>query len=201
MSTAVKVSYDEFEAMVERGELDDEPRRQELLDGEIVTMVSANPPHDETLDRLSEWSFANLPLDRVRIRMGGGVGLRVVESIPMPDMSWLRKQDYMKHRPGPDDVFLLVEVSYSSLSKDRNKKGRLYARAGLREYWIVNLRGECIEVYREPGPKGYASRTLVFPGEAIHPLAFPDLAFPVSLLFPEVDEADDDEADSNGANP
>lgn len=193
MSTVTSVSYDEFELMIERGELDDEPLRQELLDGEIVTMVAASPPHDETLDRLSEWSFDNLPRDVVRIRMGGGVGLRVVESIPLPDMTWLRRQDYMNRRPGPADVFLVVEVSYSSLSKDRNKKGRIYARAGLLEYWIVNLRGDCVEVYREPGPSGYASRTLFFPGEAVHPLAFPDVAFPVSLVFPDVEDRDEDD--------
>jgi Uma2 family endonuclease len=194
MSTVTRVSYDEFEAMIARGELDDEPRRQELLDGEIITMVVASPPHDETLDRFAEWSFANLPQDRVRIRMGGGVGLRVVDSLPIPDMTWLRKQDYSRSRPGPADVCLVVEVSFSSLSKDRNKKGRIYARAGLLEYWIVNLRGECIEVYREPGPTGFASRTLFFAGEHVRPLAFPELALPVSLILSEdQDDADGEE--------
>ena len=193
MSTVTRVFYDQFEAMIERGELDDEPRRQELLDGEIVTTVAASPPHDETLDRIAKWSFANLPPERVRIRMGGGVGLRVVESLPLPDMTWLSEQDYTKRCPGPADVFLVVEISYTSLSKDRNKKGRIYARAGLIEYWIVNLRGDCIEVYREPGPSGYASRTLFFPGEVIRSLAFPALAFPVSLLFPDADDRDEDD--------
>jgi Uma2 family endonuclease len=185
VSTSVRVSYDEFEAMIERGELDHDTRRFELLDGEIVPMVAPNPPHDEALDLLAEWSYANVPRERVRIRMGGGVGLRVVESLPLPDMTWLRKQSYADRRPGPADVLLVVEVSHSSLSKDRNRKARLYAAAGIRDYWIVNLGGRCIEVLRDPGPDGYATKLVVYPGEFVRPLAFPELAFPVSLIFPD----------------
>lgn len=193
MSTGVRVGYDEFEAMIARGEFDpSDPTRYELIEGEILPMVAPNPPHDEAIDVLARWSIENVPRDLVRVRVNGSVGLRPVDSLPLPDLSWLRERSYARKRPAPEDVFLIIEVSHTSLSKDRGQKGRMYARAGIADNWIVNLRGECIEIYREPGPKGYKSRTLAFPGEVIHPRAFPDLAFPVSLIFPEEETAEEE---------
>ncbi len=82
-------------------------------------------------------------------------------------------------------MHLLVEVANTSLSFDRNTKARLYAVAGIADYWIINLPGRCFEVLRDPGPDGYATKLVSTPGDVIRPLAFPDLAFPVSLIFPE----------------
>ena len=79
----------------------------------------------------------------------------------------------------------MVEVSDSRLSYDRNTKARLYASAGLADYWIANINGRSFEVLRDPGPNGYATKLVFYPGDVIQPLAFPDIAFPVSLIFPE----------------
>ena len=198
MSTVARVSYDAFEAMIARGEFPpDDPTRYELIEGEILAMVAANPPHDESINTLMYWSIASLPMEQARVRVQQGIGIPSLESIPLPDLTWVRNRDYKIRRPFPEDVFLIVEVSYSTLSYDSNRKARLYAGAGLADYWIVNLQTDCVEVLRDPGPRGYATKTVFYPGDVIHPLAFPDLAFPVSLFFPE----DAAEAEANGAKP
>ncbi len=92
---------------------------------------------------------------------------------------------YQQERPLPGDILLLVEVSDTTLKKDRGSKSRLYAKAGIRDYWIVNINDRCVEVHRDPEGSKYRSVTVYTPGQAIHPLAFPDVALEVSRLFPE----------------
>ena len=186
MSTATKVSYDEFEAMIERGEFAvDDPRRYELIDGEIIEMPPPNPPHEHAVDRLNKWSCRNLPPDEVCVRIQGTIGLPELDTTPLPDVTWLRELDYSARRPGPPDVLLVIEVSDSSLWYDRNEKADLYAAAGLADYWIVNIPSRCVEVLRDPGPDGYATKLIYYSRDAIQPLAFPNIAFPVSVVFPE----------------
>src|SRR5262249_15648256 len=71
---------------------------------------------------------------------------------PEPDITILRgdRRDYLERHPGPDDVSLVVEVSDSTLRRDRGLKKRIYARARIPVYWIVNLIDNQIEVYTEP---------------------------------------------------
>ena len=76
--------------------------------------------------------------------------------------------------PGPDDVTLLIEVADTSLRYDRRVKGLLYAEAGIREYWIVDLAGDAVEVFREAGPHGFQRTDRVGRGGTLTPLAFPD---------------------------
>ena len=186
MSTAVKITCDEFEAMIARGDFAvDDPRRYELIDGEIIEMPPPDPRHEEAIDRLNKWSGRNLPIDEVRVRVQGTISLPELDSVPFPDVSWLREADYSTRRPNATDVHLLIEVSNTTLSYDRNTKARLYAAAGIADYWIVNIKGECFEILREPGVRGYGSKTVLYSGEEVRSLAFPELAFPISLIFPE----------------
>lgn len=73
-------------------------------------------------------------------------------SRPEPDVTLLRWRDdyYAARRPAPEDVLLIIEVAETSLKYEREVKGRLYAQAGIPEYWIVNLRDAVIEVYSRP---------------------------------------------------
>ncbi|HEX6985539.1 MAG TPA: Uma2 family endonuclease [Planctomycetaceae bacterium] len=76
------------------------------------------------------------------------------DSEPEPDVAVVRGslRDYADRHPGPADVPLVVEVAFSSLSRDRRIKARLYAAAGCQAYWIVDLRSQRVEVYRDPIP-------------------------------------------------
>jgi Uma2 family endonuclease len=185
MSTSVKVTVEQFDEMSERGEFDDDPRRFELINGEVREMPAPNPPHEEADERLTRWSFQNLSEVGVRVRTQSSIGLPELDSVPVPDLIWLMNRDYSSRRPLASEVLLVIEVSDSTLSYDRNTKAKLYAAAGLADYWIVNIRGRCFEVLRDPGSSRYKSKTIFYPGEEIPPLALPNLAFPVSLIFPE----------------
>jgi Uma2 family endonuclease len=95
-----------------------------------------------------------------------------------------REDFYSSRRPLASDVLLLVEVSDSSLQKHRTLKLRIYAEAGISEYWIVNLVDNVIEVYAGPVDGRYASPRTLRPGETIAPAAFPDVAMRVSDIIP-----------------
>ena len=84
-------------------------------------------------------------------------------------------------------MLLLAEIADSSVGYDRGVKAPLYAVEGIREYWILDLAGEALEVYRRPSPGGYRDVRRLRRGEEISPEAFPEVAFPVSdLLGPAI---------------
>jgi Uma2 family endonuclease len=77
----------------------------------------------------------------------------------------------------------VIEVAESSLPYDRTTKLRLYARAGVREYWVVSVAGEWIEVYRSPEGDGYRDRLRAGVGERIAPADFADVTIDVGEVF------------------
>lgn len=97
-------------------------------------------------------------------------------------------QDYEDHHPTPPEVCLLVEVSDATLRKDRGEKVHTYARAGIADYWIVNLVNRQLEVYRDPAPMngGYGYKTVqtLFDGDSIAPLSAPSGTVAAADLFP-----------------
>jgi len=94
------------------------------------------------------------------------------------------RADYYKTRhPGPEDVYLLVEVADASLDYDREEKLPAYGRAGIAEVWIVNLADLTVEVYREPHFSGYGAKTILRAGDRAIPQAFPDVAVDVAELL------------------
>jgi Uma2 family endonuclease len=186
MSTTTRITIEQYDEMIRRGDF--EPREEhhvELIYGEITPMNPINPPHDDAVEELTEWSFEVLPPKAVRVRVQGAFGIPFLESVPQPDLAWLRRKRYAKQRPTPEDVFLVIEVADSSLPKDRGLKARLYAEAGIADYWIVNLPGRSVEVRRDPQGSSYRSLVVLQPGDVVRPLAFPQIALDVSRLFPE----------------
>jgi Uma2 family endonuclease len=111
------------------------------------------------------------------------VDISALDSVPQPDLAWLKRKDYRHGRPTPEDVLLLIEVSDSSLRYDREVKGPLYAQAGIQEYWIVNVPEETIEVYRQPHGARYGSVTTLRRGDVARSLAFPDVALALHEFF------------------
>ncbi len=91
--------------------------------------------------------------------------------------------DYTTRHPGPEDVYLLIEVADTSLAIDRDEKLPLYGRAGIPEVWIVNLVDQAIEIYREPHFAGYTTSKVLRAGERACPLAFPDVSVDVAELL------------------
>ena len=113
------------------------------------------------------------------------------ESVPEPDVCVVPGDPRDYRDAHPTRPVLVVEVALSRLGFDRDRKGSLYARAGLADYWIVNLPDRRLEVYRGPVPDGaalfgwrYGSAQALGPDERISPLALPDAAVTIADLLP-----------------
>ncbi|MBI2490632.1 MAG: Uma2 family endonuclease [Candidatus Rokubacteria bacterium] len=178
-----RFTVDEYERLAQAGVLT-QCDRVELLDGEIVEMSPIGERHAGVVARIS--SVFSERLGRRCIVWGQNpVQLRVVRSMPQPDIALLRTREdfYTTTRPGPDDALLVIEVMDTSAATDRGVKLPLYARAGIVETWLVDLGGDAIEVYRQPAATGYGDTRVVRRGERITPRAFPDLTLAVDELL------------------
>ena len=128
MSIVTKISLEEYNVMVESGAFDGKLRRRiELIHGELREMSPIGARHEETVDRFAKWSFNTHDLNNVRIRVQSSIGLPELESVPESDVAWVVERNYSERRPAAEDVYLIVEVSASSLRYDRGEKADLYA--------------------------------------------------------------------------
>ena len=165
-----------------------EDDRVELLEGWIVPKMNRKPPHDAVIAILEEQLRTRIPANwHVRIQSA----ITTADSEPEPDLAVVRgtARDYLSRHPGPGDIGLVIEVSDTTLDRDHFKR-RLYARAAIANYWIINLVEAIVEVYSEPVGTGasaaYAKRVdcpvgdsvpLILAGQQIDQI-------PVSELLP-----------------
>ena len=156
--------------------------RVELLDGEILIMSPIGLRHVWAVTWIIDW-FGDHRRGRYSISPGNPVFLNDY-SEPQPDIMLVPRAGKKLHKSRPKEVFLLVEVSDSSLAFDLGRKRKAYAEAGVREYWIVNLEEDVLEVFREPEGGRYAVALRFGLGESVSPLAFEDLAVPVAEIIP-----------------
>ncbi len=160
-----------------------EDDRVELLDGEIIIMSPIGSRHALAFALLNE-ELGEQNRRRFFIWPGNPVEADN-RSEPLPDLTLVpRSHRTSRRHPFSQDAFLIVEISDSSLAYDRTRKLGKYATTGVREYWIVNLKDDVIEVHREPVEGQYAQVTRHGPGETISPLAFPDVLIPVAEIIP-----------------
>ncbi|HEY2737186.1 MAG TPA: Uma2 family endonuclease [Thermoanaerobaculia bacterium] len=176
------ISADDYHRMAEDG-LFAEDDRVELIEGEIVEMSPIKNPHATGVRRLVAL-FQQAVGRRAIVDPQNPVRLGEW-SEPEPDVKLLAWRDdfYAAAAPIAEDVLLLVEVADSSAGYDRRVKAPLYARHGIREYWILDLPGKVLEVHRRPGPDGYAEVRRLRRGDSIAPEALPDTVFAVSDLL------------------
>jgi Uma2 family endonuclease len=126
---------------------DDDP--VELLEGWLVYKMPKNPPHRATTKLTRNALEAIIPEDWY---VDTQEPITLIDSEPEPDVVIVRgnTRDYLDRHPGAQDIALIVEVSDTTLERDRTSKKRLYARAGIPVYWIINLPEQQIEVYTGP---------------------------------------------------
>jgi Uma2 family endonuclease len=156
----------------------------ELLDGVIVAEPPQEPRHASSTTYVYEALHAALRgRALIRVQMPFVAGRF---SVPEPDVAVVpgRASDYESAHP--TTALLIVEVAESSLPQDRLTKTRIYAGAAVPEYWVVNLRDGCVEVFQAPDPqrRTYARNDTVRAGGQLSPLAFPDVSIAVSGLLP-----------------
>jgi Uma2 family endonuclease len=177
-----RFTTDEYHRMGEAGVFAEDDR-VELLDGEIVQMSPIGIPHSSSVDRLNALFSRRLGRQAI-IRVQGPIILDRW-SEPQPDLSVLApRADFYGHaQPRPRDVLLAVEVMDSSRGYDRTLKLPLYARAELREVWLVDLKAEVIERYRSPALRGYREREDFGRRRVLTPLVFPRIRFRVNEIL------------------
>jgi len=160
-----------------------EDDRVELIEGEIVEMPPIGSPHAGTVDQLLDLC-TRAAGSRAIVRVQGPVRLSDL-SEAVPDLMLLRprRDFYRRSHPGTADVVLLVEVADTSVAFDRTVKLRLYARAGIREYWIVDLPEGVVEVHRSPAGDAYHDRQEFRPGDRVAPEALPDALIGVAEIL------------------
>jgi Uma2 family endonuclease len=177
-----RLDVDEYYRMGEAGIFGD--RRIELIDGDIIDMAPIGQGHESAVGGLNEalvlacagraivWPQNSLRLNRW--------------NVPQPDFAVLRRRpDFYRtgERPGPADVLLLVEVADTSLKFDREVKLPLYARAGIPELWIVDVKQRSLDAYRNPAGDGYAETTTHHSGEMLALALAPDIVVRLDLVF------------------
>jgi Uma2 family endonuclease len=134
--------------MIEAGILTNEDK-VELLENYLVLKMPKNPPHDGTLLRIQKRLTRYLPAGWDLRNQGS---LELGDSVPEPDFTIVREDpaDYTTRHPTPLDTGLVIEVADSSLLRDQQDKTRIYARAGIPIFWIVNLVDRRIEMFTQP---------------------------------------------------
>jgi Uma2 family endonuclease len=165
-------------------------QRVELIEGEIIDMSPQNDPHAVAILLVQTSLLKALPNLLMRCQLPLTLGKK---SEPEPDFAFTEgdPRDYLGTGKHPSHALLVIEISDSTLRLDRKKKASLYARAHILDYWIINLRDKCVEVYRDPvadpaAPLGYRYKTLTTlkPPESLSPLANPTAPIPIADLLP-----------------
>jgi Uma2 family endonuclease len=178
-----RYTVDAYFGLVHAGQLDEDDR-VELLDGVIVAERPMDPPHATAISLVS---------DAVRRAVGARALIRVQApfiadpfSVPEPDVAVVPGNALQYAERHPAKALLIVEVSASSLLQDRLSKSRIYAGASVPEYWIVNLRDDCLEVFRGPNTERrlYAMHAITQRGEQLELVALPGTYVTVDDLLP-----------------
>jgi Uma2 family endonuclease len=155
--------------------------RVELIRGVVRRMSPKNYAHVVAAAKIFR-RLTNALAERAGLYSEAPLKLVGLDSEPEPDIVATSSpvlEDY-----GQSEPLLVVEISESSLHHDLNTKSRLYADAGVPEYWVVNLVDRELVVFRSPLECGYRDRTTYEPGDHITPAAWPDVVIEVSELFP-----------------
>ena len=161
--------------------------RYELIDGEIISKISQNPPHAIVIMLLTrllqrwfgeDFTWIQLPITVPNPERN--------TNDPEPDgaITALPYTNFLARHPGPEDIALLVEVSDSTLKSDLGTKARLYGRIGIAEYWVADIPARRLHRHRQPTRDGYAEVVIFEAGQTVSTLARPEDFVTVGDLFP-----------------
>jgi Uma2 family endonuclease len=169
----VKWTIDDYHRLIEAGILSD--RRVELLNGQIVEMPPEREPHAH---------LSSDAADYLREELRGKPITLPNQSEPEPDIAIVQDlgDTYLKHHPYPENIFWVIEYSNASLTKDLEVKSKTYAQAGIREYWVINLKRMELIIFQDPIEDEYREKHTVIDGE-VSPLAFAEISILVNRLI------------------
>jgi Uma2 family endonuclease len=161
--------------------------RYELIEGDVISKMGQKPLHAYVIMVLTRMLAAAFP---GKVRIQSSICLPEPEgkySEPEPDVVLVNKPEaeFARRHPGPEDIALLIEVTDTSFQMDREIKYRLYARAGIAEYWIIDIAKRRTFVCREPSGDEYKSITIRDAHEEVTTLSTPAFAFSLKNVLPE----------------
>jgi Uma2 family endonuclease len=177
-----RITVDEYHRMIEAGTLGEDDH-VELIAGAVVAMTPQGPAHALVIQNLNRLVAQGLAAD---LALRPQLPLTLPEdSEPEPDLAVVRLEDARSRGNHPRTALLVVEVAGDSLRLDRQTKAALYARAGIPEYWIVNLAETTVEVHRDPDSEtgAYRAKAVVSSESTLAATSVPGLRVNVADLF------------------
>jgi len=158
--------------------------RTELIGGEIILMASQNPPHVLSTKLCYDY-LLELLKNQALVRNQAPIWLSD-RNEPEPDISVVRPplERYYEQHPEPDDVFWIIEVSDATLNYDLNKKSKVYARANILEYWVIDVIAQEVHVFRGLVDGAYTIQDVYSKDVVVRPLAFPEIEVPLMEFLP-----------------
>ena len=179
-----RFTADEFLRMSETGILCEDDRL-ELIDGEVVEMTAVGLPHVAAVSSATR-ALIIAAGDAAIVQPQGPVRLDLYFE-PEPDIVLLRPRAdfYRSRRPGPADDLLLIEIADSSLEYDRETKAPIYAKAGIQEYWLVDLNASLLWRYLAPERGIFQVVEQFRRGQSVAPKLLPACVIAVDVFFPE----------------
>jgi Uma2 family endonuclease len=183
-------TLDDYEQLIALGLL--AGKHVELIQGEILSMASMGEPHALTLTPLNDALLPHVhPGTGFHLRIQMPLALPALTSEPEPDIAIVLLDTPTNEAGRPTSASLIIEVAESSLAYDRDRKGPLYAAAGIQAYWLVNLPERCLDVYRQCMPDAasfsgwrYQERQRLRDSDQVAPLVAPAVVVRVDALRP-----------------
>ena len=184
MSSTATFTIDEYERMIACGAFaGPNAKRLELIRGELRMMSPQGAAHCELVSQLNSWSHDVVDREQIKIRIQSSVEIPQLDSQPEPDIVWADAKSYAQRRPQPREILLLVEVADSSLAFDLGEKCQLYCNARIRDYWVVDIPGRILHVFRDPRPNGYQTRDRFSAYDEVAPLQWDRAKLSVADLY------------------
>lgn len=179
--TIARWTLEDYHRMIEVGLISG--RQVELLNGEIVEMPPEGPEHAQLSTDAADYLRSQLE-EKALVRDAKPITIPETSSEPEPDLVIVQslRALYRTRHPYPENIFWVIEYANTSLGKDLDAKRKLYAKAGIREYWVVDLKNRLVKVLRNPMDENYSEELTLLDGE-ISPIAFPEIKILVRQLL------------------
>ena len=160
-----------------------EGKRTELIEGEIIEMPTMNTPHATAIRKVNSQLlevFSENHIVDSQMPMEFGENTELV-----PDVAVIQGNIDDFEDIHPKFAQIIVEVADTTLRQDRTRKLKIYAKSKIPEYWIVNLKNRCLEVFRRPNDEFYLEVAVFMEDDEVSPLSIPEAKIKVSNLLPK----------------
>ena len=176
------ITVAEYDRMIEAG-IYTENDRIELLNGEIIELMPKGPKHVYFNEKIA---------DILKEKLGKTADVRSQNPIILDDFSEPEpdivlaippRENYLENHPTSSDILLVMEISDTTLTYDREAKAKAYSRNGIQQYIVLNVQDNSLEDYRQPATDGYQSKQTYRNSDKFNLTAFPDIEINVGELF------------------